>query len=178
MATPPDFTAGQVLTAAQMNAIGLWHISRTTIGSAVSSVTVSDAFSADYDSYKIIVAGGDGSSGLSLTFTLGATVTGYKWAEIVQSYASPTPSSSGNTNAASWNAGRGDTTLLTMSMEIHSPFLAEYTTFQSLWSREGTIGRAGGYLDNTTSYTAFTITTSTGTMTGGTVDVYGFRGPS
>ena len=101
-------------------------------------------------------------------------MTGYNWAEIVQSYASPTPSSSGNTNAASWNAGRGDTTLLTMNMDIHSPFLAEYTTFESVWSRAINIGRAGGYLDNTTSYTALTITTSSGTMTGGTVDVYGY----
>jgi len=178
MATPPDFTAGQVLTAAQMNAIGLWHISRTTIGSAVSSVTVSNAFSADYDSYKIIVAGGAGSTAIALRFTLGATSTGYTYAEQYTVYASPSAQAVAAVNGAYWNAGRGDTTTLTMTMEIHSPFLTEYTTFQSAWSRANdAMAVTGGYLNNTTSYTAFTITTDTGTMTGGTIDVYGFRGP-
>ena len=178
MATPPDFTAGQVLTAAQMNAIGLWHISRTTIGSAVSSVTVSNAFSADYDSYKIIVAGGAGSTGADLDVTLGATTTGYYQAALYVVYAAGTAQANAATNAANWDAGRMDTTALTMNMEIHSPFLTEYTTFESSWSRANdAMGKVGGYLNNTTSYTAFTITTSTGTMTGGTIDVYGFRGP-
>jgi len=178
MATPPDFTAGQVLTAAQMNAIGLWHISRTTIGSAVSSVTVSNAFSADYDSYKIIVQGGAGSTGGDLDVTLGATTTGYYQGALFVIYAAGSAGGNAATNAANWDAGRMDTTALTMNMEIHSPFLTEYTTFQSAWSRAAdAMGRVGGYLNNTTSYTAFTITTSTGTMTGGTIDVYGFRGP-
>jgi hypothetical protein len=36
------------------------------------------------------------------------------------------------------------------------------------------IGTVSGMLNNTTSYTAFTITPSSGTMTGGTVRVYGY----
>jgi hypothetical protein len=31
-----------------------------------------------------------------------------------------------------------------------------------------------GYLDNTTSYTDFTLTPSSGTLTGGTIRVYGY----
>jgi hypothetical protein len=33
----------------------------------------------------------------------------------------------------------------------------------------------GGFLNNTTSYTAFTFTPSSGTLTGGTIRVYGYR---
>jgi len=177
MATPPDFTAGQVLTAAQMNAIGLWHVSRTTIGSAVSSVTVSDAFSADYDSYKIIVAGGAGSTAIALRMTLGATTTGYSFGELLSLYASPGVIAQGASNAAYWTVGRANTSAISANVEISSPFLAEYTRQTSAWANNDAFGHGGGELNNTTSYTAFTIVTSTGTLTGGTIDVYGFRGP-
>jgi hypothetical protein len=53
MATPPDFVSGAVLTAAQMNAIGLWLVNTTTF-SAVSSVEINDCFSADFQNYKIV----------------------------------------------------------------------------------------------------------------------------
>jgi len=32
-----------------------------------------------------------------------------------------------------------------------------------------------GYVNNTTQYTAFTISPSSGTLTGGTIRVYGYR---
>jgi hypothetical protein len=38
MATPPDFTAGQVLTAAQMNAVGLWKMNPTSVSSGSSII--------------------------------------------------------------------------------------------------------------------------------------------
>jgi hypothetical protein len=40
MATPPDFSSGAVLTAAQMNSVGLWLVKTQTVGTAVSSVAV------------------------------------------------------------------------------------------------------------------------------------------
>ena len=154
---------------------GLVHISRTTIGTAVSSVTVSGAFSADYDSYKIIVAGGAASTAVNLEFILGATTTGYTAAAVYNIYASPSAQGNAQVNIAHWEAGRGDTTALTLNMDVHSPFLTEYTTFQSAWSRAAdAMAVVGGYLNNTTSYTGFTIETNTGTMTGGTIDVYGY----
>jgi len=170
-----DLALAVETTVSGLSEGGLVFISRTTIGSAVSSVTVSGAFSTDYDSYKIIVAGGAGSTGMALKVTLGATSTGYTFAEQFTVYASPSAQASATVNGAYWNAGRGDTTTLTMLMDIHSPFLTEYTTYQSAWSRANdAMAVTGGYLNDTTSYTAFTLTTSTGTMTGGTIDVYGY----
>ena len=155
----------------------LVFISRTTIGTAVSSVTVSDAFSADYDSYKITVQGGASSTPNGLWLTLGATTTGYYNVQLYQVYTSgnTTANSTAGTNQGQWQAGRGDTTTLTLNADVHSPFASEYTTIGYQWFRANdAIGYGGGYLNNTTSYTAFTITASTGTITGGTIDVYGY----
>jgi hypothetical protein len=55
MATPPIFTAGQILTAAQMNQVGLFLVKSVTIGAGVSSIPVADAYPTDYDNFKIIV---------------------------------------------------------------------------------------------------------------------------
>jgi hypothetical protein len=53
MATPPDFTAGQVLTAAQMNKIGLWVVKTETAFSAAASVTADSVFTADFTNYVL-----------------------------------------------------------------------------------------------------------------------------
>jgi hypothetical protein len=179
MATPPDFVAGQVLTAAQMNKIGSWLIKTQTIGTTVSSVVVSDAFSADYEAYRIVVTGGAGSTLQDLRMTLGSTATGYYYSFVGTAYNSNTPFGSAAQNAASWVfAGAADTGALSMDVTLHQPFATKITTIRGQYTSVTTTGAAGtfnGYLNDTTSYTAFTITPSTGTMTGGTIYVYGLR---
>lgn len=233
--TVPTFTAGQVLTAAQMNASartgvpvfsstvtrdaafdgsgektlaegqmcyvegtgfqtyngtswvtwgtapsgGLDFISSTTIGSAVSSVTVSNAFSSTYDNYKIIVSGGAASGNSYLKLTLGSTVTGYyfagfytaaSWAGGVTGY--------GAANAAALDAGGATTLGLQSNIDVFAPNLAARTTFQFAYSDIRTAGSwssYGGFLNDATQYTAFTLTINAGTMTGGTVKVYGYK---
>ena len=63
--TLPTFTAGQILTSSVMNDVstignyqGLFWIKSQTIGTGVSSVTVTGAFSSDFDNYLITVSGG------------------------------------------------------------------------------------------------------------------------
>lgn len=180
MAVPPDFVAGQVLTAAQMNKIGLWLIKTQTIGTGVSSVTVSDAFSADYDTYFVVLEGGVASTSLGLSMTLGATTTGYYYASPGLRYDSSASNATGQ-NQASWAViGAGSTNNLHMATYVDSPFLAKRTLVYghlvfSDASINGFYRNYGGFLDNATSYTAFTLTTSTGTITGGTIHVYGLR---
>ena len=60
--TLPTFTAGEILTSSVMNDVstlgnyqGLFHVKTQTIGSGVSSVTVSSAFSSDFDDYLVAV---------------------------------------------------------------------------------------------------------------------------
>ena len=178
MAVPPDFVAGQVLTAAQMNKIGLWLVKSQTIGTAVSTVTVTDAFSADYENYRIVIAGGTASAANNILMTLGATATGYYFAGIGQQWDTNTTVASVGANSTSWLVGFGRTAGLSCSMDLFRPQLADETSFVGQAAAMATDGRSlspCGYLANTTQYTAFTITTSTGTWTGGTISVYGWR---
>jgi hypothetical protein len=159
---------------------GLILISRTTVGSAVSSVTVSGAFSTDYDNYRIIVEGGAASSALtSLQLTLGATATGYYWAFIYGLWGGASPALARGSNSSSWALYGADTNGYSAALDILGPYLADQTSFHgsSTQSNTGGTARTGhvaGFLNNTTSYTDFTLTISTGTITGGTIDVYGY----
>ena len=60
---------------AQNSALTL--VKSQVIGTTVASVNVTSAFSTTYDAYKIIIAGGLGSTNQSMSLKLGATVTGY-----------------------------------------------------------------------------------------------------
>lgn len=156
---------------------GLTFIKATTIGSAVSSVTVSDAFSATYDNYYITVTGGVGSAVGYLNMQLGAAATGYYRVNIVAPYSTGTISPFVSNNATSWLAVFPYTTnSIAGFVDLQNPFNAKNTHFLSRGASSATTGEINinsGYLADTTSYTAFTLTTSTGTVTGGTIRVYG-----
>ena len=180
MATPPDFSSGAVLTAAQMNSVGLWLVKTQTVGSAVASVAVTDAFSADYDNYKIVLTGGVSSSAFaSLNLTFGATVTGYSRTGFFMVAPGTGLTGIADVNVASIVAcGTGTASSLLMNADIYTPFLAKPTGVKSDTQRQTSNSAAfwiQGFLEDTTSYTGFTLTASTGTITGGTIRVYGVR---
>jgi hypothetical protein len=176
----PDFSPGEVLTAAAMDSIGLWLVKTQTIGTAVASVTVTDAFSADFDNYKIIISGGVGSTGgATLNMTLGATATGYYFGAIAMNFGVASLSSLNGNNITSWSrAGIANTITLNGEIELFSPNLAKRTHYNGRYLQSVTTGNAvvsGGLLDDATQYTAFTLTAASGTITGGTIRVYGYR---
>jgi hypothetical protein len=167
-------------TVSSAGALGLTFIKSQVIGTTVASVNVTGAFSATYDAYKIIVTGGISSATVNLGVSLGATATGYYAGYVDVGYASSTVGGFGNNNTASWTVvGYGTaTSVLNLNVDIQNPFSAKNTTFQTFtaMSTTGAGSRYGaGYLANTTSYTDFTITPSSGTLTGGTVRVYGYN---
>lgn len=156
---------------------GLQLIKTQAIGTAVSTVVVSDVFSADYENYQILINGGAGSTNAILRLTLGATTTGYYYGNSTITYGGTGGTGSGS-NVAFFYGGEMTAQTLACNITVINPFLATRTTFHSTSATTRTDGynlMAGGYLNDTTSYTAFTITTSTGTITGGTIRVYGFR---
>lgn len=178
MATPPDFVAGQVLTAAQMNKAGMWLITTQTVGTAVTSVTVPNVFSADYENYLIRYTGGTTSaSGATLALTLGATATGYYYAINGLTFAGVAATGAA-ANTTAWVFGKTATAGMCAQAFITKPFAADETGLMGQYVLQTTTGEGlatYGYLNNTTSYTAFTITTSPTTLTGGTIEVYGMR---
>ena len=155
---------------------GVTLIRTTTIGSGVSSHAVTSCFSSTYDNYQITVNGGVGSSSNThILFQLGATTTGYYWASIAAN--SGGTSGDSGSNAASWQAGDVNTDYLNLSMNIFSPNLAKYTVFDSggFNLANGNVRFRSGYQASTTQFTGFTLIPATGTLTGGTVRVYGLQ---
>ena len=172
------FTAGQILTAAQMTTlqsnIGLTFIKSQTIGSGVASVVVPDAFSASFEKYKIVVNGGVGSTGQAITMVLGAGASVYDYVLSYVNYATGGVTTAFGTSQTSYGfVGESNTNGNTVDLDILNPFLAKYTMFFGAYI--GSVaGFCAGQLKNTVSYTAFTLSVA-GTMTGGTISVYGYR---
>lgn len=192
MATPPTFSAGAVLTAAQMNAVGLWKITPSsatngtvsngavTIGNAVTSVTVNGVFSSDFDNYLITINGGAGSAAYGCSIQLGTTTTGYYFAGLGRSYAGTSVTAQG-ANVGQWEAaGIMTTNNILCNAVIMNPNLAEnsYISAQYIYGDPaggGDMMTVNGYLNNSTQYTSFKFFPGAGTMTGGTIRVYGYR---
>jgi hypothetical protein len=172
----PSFSAGEVLNASDMNAVGLWLVKSQTIGTAVSSVVVSDAFSSLYDSYLITMSGGSNSSESQLNLRLGSVISGYRYQYIFGNWAG-TANAVGSAVATSFEyVGTGNSEGLHMNCVIMSPNLAKSNRIASDGSAPVSYsGNTTGFLAGTTQYTAFTIFPAAGTMTGGTIRVYGYQ---
>lgn len=167
------------LSTSRANPGGLDLVKTQTIGSAVSSVTVSDVFSSNYESYLVQLTGGVASTTpVELRLTLGSTSTGYNYAGIYNIFNSSGPQGLSSTTATYFGfAGFGSTNTNHAQFHLFNPFEAKYTVYRSSWTSFGSSesqGTISGFLTNTTSYTAFTLTCSTGTLTGGTIRVYGY----
>jgi hypothetical protein len=174
----PDFSPGEVLTASAMDSIGLWLVKTQTVGAGVGSVTVTDAFSADYDRYLITWNGGVCSGSPNIFMTLGSTVTGYYFAGFFANYAGGSAGFNSGSNTTSFDSGYGSTTNIGLNVELQEPFATRNTLWRNTSQAAITtsfMNMYAGYLNNTTSYTSFTFTASSGTMTGGIIRVYGYR---
>lgn len=158
---------------------GLILITSQTIGSAVSSVTVSNVFSSTYDSYRIVISGGVASSNSNLGLSLGSTSTGYYGVYMYRQFNTTTTTGDFTNNGSSYvYAGGGTSQLLHGIVDVVGPNLAKNTAFSSsaVEARVGGYAYWGnGFLNDTTQYTSFTLTPNVGTITGGTIKVYGFK---
>lgn len=181
-------TTGQVLAKASATDMdfswvsdksGLTLIKSQTIGTTVSSVEVTGAFSSTYDNYLIMINGGVASTTNNLNLQLGATTTGYYGHSLGGVYTSGAVTGFAQSNGANWiDIGGGTAQTLHGVATVLSPNLAKETTLTSNYVQAATAGytaHKNGYLNNTTQYTAFTILVSSGTITGGTIRVYGYQ---
>ena len=171
-----QYNGSSWITVGPATAGALTLITAQTIGTTVASVTVTGAFSATYDSYKIVVSGGTSSvNDCDLAMILGATTTGYYMAYSGATYSTALASITANDNAASWSrTGNGFTNGLQANFDLVGPNLAKNTFINGQTIAVTNARTYSGYLANTTQYTAFTLTPNSGTLTGGTIKVYGY----
>lgn len=159
----------------------LVFISATTIGTGVSSVTVSSAFSSTYENYLVTVAGADCSATARIRIALGASATGTAYYSLASTLGSGGTDQINRTNNGTYIEGgywsTSDSTSITMV--VYSPNVVRHTTVtgQSVGTdangTETILANFGGGVEDTTQYTAFTLSPSAGTLTGGTIRVYG-----
>jgi hypothetical protein len=158
---------------------GLRLVKKQTIGSAVSSLVVSDAFNATYQNYKIIIAGGTAStSGSAMQLTLGGIPTGYYTTLCYQPWGGTGgPFAVNQYNLGFWNwAGNAGADNIFMDCDLSNPFASKVKGGSAVYTEQavgGSAGTARFYNTSTASATSFTLTPS-GTLTGGTVYVYGY----
>jgi hypothetical protein len=164
-------------TVGPASAGGLVFIKSQTIGTTVSSVEVTGAFSATYDNYQIMVSGGAASASGTILLQLGATTTGYYTGSSRTIYNAGGQSLATSNGSNFTYAGHASSNGLFTTIQLLNPQLATRTTFSSQAGSTQTneVSQFGaGFLDNATQYTAFTLLPTSGTFTGGTIRVYGF----
>ena len=178
------YSVGDTYTQSQMTSLldakspvsttGLVLITQATVGTAVSSITVTSAFSAAYDNYRIIFSGGAASSAGEFNLSLGGITSGYSTSLI---YATNTTAAAATENSrSSWFwAGSFDGSNCESTIELTNPFSTVRKTYNSGLKVVTARGTANGFCTSTASATAFTLTPTTGTITGGTIKVYGYK---
>lgn len=174
MTTPPTFSTGAILTAAQMNSVGLWLVKSQTVGTGVSSVTVTGAFSSTYDNYLIHLGGGSASALGDIRLQLGSSVANYKNQLLYGSYAS-TPLAYGATLTNFGYVGGSDVGEANAEILLEAPYLSLYTKCFARYANTNAAVTFGGIHTVASSYTDFTLIAGSGTLTGGTITVYGYR---
>jgi hypothetical protein len=164
---------GNVTSANQ----GLVLVKTQAVGTAVSSVTVTDAFSSTFDNYRISITNMSHSANQpDIQIRFGATTTTYYttgW-YLGLTAGSITPVQSGSSSQISFasgnNAGSGS-----YIVEVLSPYRTEFTFTQATNMSTAWATTYLGTQATGTSFTSFTILASSGTLSSGTIRVYGYN---
>ena len=185
MPTPPDFTNGTALEASSLNAVGLWLVKTVTVGTAVTSVPVTNCFSNAYSTYRIIISGvsvslAGNSSFIKLNNTSGNTNIGSGYfGTLASGAASVTPARVGSFEGL-WIGVHGGR--FSAAVDIHNPHETIPTTYDGgsvAGSATGFVNKFDGVDTNPVSHTGFEMNIATGSpghnYTGGTIRVYGYR---
>lgn len=178
MATPPDFTAGQVLTAAQMNKIGLWVVKTQTAFTTASSVTADGVFTSDFTNYLVDInytTSTTGAVAAKLRLSGTSASTNYTFQQI-----------QGFTTTASTNAYSAQTSITVgyygngtreaTTIRIMGPQLAQATQFVIAGGGLGgqLVQNIYGHHTTATAYDGLELLAASGTMTG-TYTIYGYN---
>jgi hypothetical protein len=178
----PDFSPGEVLTAAAMDSIGLWKIQSdtfTSLGTAGKTYTV---FNADFLNYRIMLNVFSASNNTDLTMRM-AVANNHQIATLglgVNGSADNTASTAQASFAFGFSLA-ATTGRDSFAFDVFDPFTATtatevvYSGYCSLSSFASTGLRFGaGLFTATQSLTGFHLAPTVGTING-TISIYGYR---
>ena len=164
-------------TIAKTTDQGLVHINTTTF-TAVSSVSLNNVFTSDYENYRIVLSR-NSSAGDYLSMRLrssGVDTTSADYDYIrVFVYGSGTVAGFRGLSDTSWSLGYYPTVRIgNCSADIYGPNLAASSQYAATGGSGQELTTLMGELDLATSYDGFTLIPSAGNMTGN-ISVYGYK---
>lgn len=183
MAVPPVFTAGQILTAAQMNAIGMWVVKPETTFTAATSFLAEDVFTSDFTNYRVNInyrTSGTNNIGIQLRVSGTNATTNYN-AQLIQGTIT-TPTVFQTLARADFPGVLGTNGAFDSyaTIDISKPNIAAATNFQLLASRNSgaytgtfTIHYIGNHT-TATAYTGLSFAVGGGENATGTYTIYGY----
>ena len=167
-------------TVAGLGSAGLTLIKAQTVGTGVSSVSVTDAFSSTYDNYRITWTNGTvGTNNSDLRLSLNGITTSYEnsWLKLDTRSATVVNGWTGS-GSSYWLVTQGmGTNSPLLSVDIYQPYLSNYKYFNgwSFGSYNNWPEWISGIVYSSASATGFTVTGAGTTLTGGTIRVYGYK---
>jgi hypothetical protein len=180
--TPAQNPTGlELITTTTCSAGGTASNGVITIGTTASTVSVGSAFSSTYDNYEIVMAGGTASVALpSLQFQFAGITSGsYYGAWVAARYTTGATTGLGVNGTTSWTyAGQHLNGNHVMSLKVWGANKATRKYCSNgffVAAANGDFGVSTGECIGTTAETGFNIIPSSGTLTGGTIRVYGYR---
>lgn len=183
MTSPYPFAAGATLTAADLNSYaGLVFVKSVAIGSGVSSVSVSDAFSTDHTNYRIVITTWTSTNaGLLLSLSGAPGASDYdSQVQYFSVYAAGGWSNTSSLGGGAWVVGYSTSAVSTahngVVIDIFRPRIAGRQRFVSTFASYVS-GLASGQTASSSSNgsTGFTFSPNSGTLGGGNIEVYGYN---
>jgi hypothetical protein len=179
----PSFASGEVLTAADMNAVGMWRVA-TASPSGAQTTDITNCFSSDYDFYLLEAAYyGSTATDFQFRFLTGTNTPntaanynrdGFYYLAGVTNFGSSNATSQffGNTAGLS-------STISTTRIVFHNPFSSTTRTACEHFHFDVQSGLTATFASQhttTTSFTGLRIYSSNGSTTlTGRINVYGYR---
>jgi hypothetical protein len=183
----PDFSPGEVLTAAAMDSIGLWLVKTVTIPAspATTAVDVTSCFNSNFENYKVTYTGESNGTAVfhNLQMLIGTTpsASAYFRNGITMTSNSTTVAGTGAASATSFDLGAQQASTEEFAGEIYfsMPNFARITYikgWESTWA-----GGFGYHYQFQGSHAAnvaqdgFRISVASGSFNSGSIRVYGLR---
>lgn len=178
----PVFTTGEVLTAANMNAVGLWKVAETTFTNSANPF-INGCFSSSYQNYLVKVTVQSVGGGADVFYRLRSGTStpetgavydrfGFYWLTSGVNFTNANQTAGYVTDATnvSSNTGAAD-------LQFFRPNEAVVTTQNGhAWgANSGAVYFSSCRIETTTQYTGIELTTLSATNITGTMRVYGYR---